>query len=159
MLHLKDASHRTTRMTQDYSTLRLHTEYDPSITNNPALLEEFTRPTGAFQKALSVLKNSFLVKPTVGNVTFTPSCAVRIRYGQNYGKCYKGFARENRVCGIFDVPRHMVGSIVTCDLVGPCGVEGASGPGVVADYVLFAGSANKGKECCYGILHDYHSNC
>ena len=159
MLHLKDGSslNRVTRMSRDYAAIRIHTEFDSSVTGNPTLLEVFTNPNGAFQNALDVLRNAFLVIPTISNVTFTPGCSVRIRSGQNYGQCYRGFTREDRTCGIFDVPIHMIGSIVTCDIFQSCGKEGPNGPGVAADFVLFAGSTDKGEivytmQCCHGCI-------
>ena len=128
---------------EEFAPIRIHTVFDSSVTALPAARKIFQASSGPFQRALTVLSNSLLVRPFQGNFTIPPLCTNYITNGSNAGKCFADSVNPATACGTyFNVSADFVGSIEACTTAnGSCALAGPDGSGVAgADFVLFAGA-------------------
>ena len=124
---------------EEFAPIRVHTVFDPSV----SAWKIFRDSSGPFQRALTVLSNSLLVRPFQGNLTIPPLCNNYITNGSNKGKCFADSVDPATACGTyFNVSADLVGTIDACTTAsGSCTHAGPNGSGVAGvDYILFVGA-------------------
>ena len=139
----KGSSSTSKRQSEEFSPIRIYTVLDSSATASQMSNKIFVDPYGPFQRALTVLSNTLLVRPFLGNLTIPPMCTNYITNGSNAGKCFADSVDPATACGLFfNVSADLVGTIEACSTASSsCTRAGPDGSGVAeADFVLFAGA-------------------